>query len=127
MLRIATGSLLIAFLKSSWLDDRRIHHMTSLVLCAADTVPESQPVEIVADGRVFAVFKVDGTIHVLDGICAHAGGPLGKGSLRKNIVTCPWHGWQFNIETGRHCLTERICQTTYPARIEAGSVIIDVD
>ena len=101
--------------------------MPALVLCASDALMESTPVEIVASGKVFAVVSVRGQISVLDGICAHAGGPLGKGSMRNNIVTCPWHGWQFNVETGRHCLNDRICQTTYPARIENGFVVIDVD
>ena len=48
--------------------------------------------EVVAAGKVFAVYNVDGQFHVLDGICPHAGGPLGKGTLRGDVVTCPWHG-----------------------------------
>ncbi|RLS74946.1 MAG: Rieske (2Fe-2S) protein [Planctomycetota bacterium] len=100
--------------------------MASLDLADAATIVPGQSAEVVADGRIFAVYNVDGVFHVIDGICPHAGGPLGKGTLRGNIVTCPWHGWQFNVSSGQHCLNQRICQTAYAVRIENGRVIIDM-
>ncbi|MCA9103647.1 MAG: Rieske 2Fe-2S domain-containing protein, partial [Planctomycetales bacterium] len=45
--------------------------------------------ECLARGRIVAVFNVDGAIHALDGVCPHQGGPLGKGELAGDIVTCP--------------------------------------
>lgn len=100
--------------------------MASLDLADAATIVPGQSAEVVADGKIFAVYNVDGVFHVIDGICPHAGGPLGKGTLRGNIVTCPWHGWQFNVSSGQHCLNQRICQTAYAVRIENGRVIIDM-
>jgi nitrite reductase/ring-hydroxylating ferredoxin subunit len=100
--------------------------MASLDLADAATIVPGQSAEVVADGRIFAVYNVDGVFHVIDGICPHAGGPLGKGTLRGDIVTCPWHGWQFNVSSGQHCLNQRICQTAYAVRIENGRVIIDM-
>ena len=100
--------------------------MAAVPLIDVASVPPGSGAEVVADGRIFAVFNVDGTIHVLDGICPHAGGPLGKGMLRGNIVTCPWHGWQFDVSTGQHCLNQRICQTQYEARIEDGKVVAEI-
>ena len=98
---------------------------TLRLLDVADLSP-GQSAEVVAAGRIFAVFNVDGTFHVLDGICPHAGGPLGKGMLRGNIVTCPWHGWQFDVSRGQHCLNERICQTKYSSRIADGQLVVDL-
>lgn len=100
--------------------------MAAVALIDVASVPPGSSAEIVADGRIFAVFNVDGTFHVVDGICPHAGGPIGKGTLRGNIVTCPWHGWQFDVSTGQHCLNQRICQTPYEARIEDGKVIAEI-
>ncbi len=54
-----------------------------------------------AGGRAVAVFNVDGTIHALGGTCTHRGGPLGEGELDGTVVTCPWHGAQFNVTTGQ--------------------------
>ncbi|MEQ9410630.1 MAG: Rieske (2Fe-2S) protein [Fuerstiella sp.] len=91
-------------------------------LISADQVGPGESAEVVAAGRIFAVFNVDGTFHVLDGICPHAGGPLGKGTLDGNIITCPWHGWQFDVQTGQHCLNSTLCQTRYPAEIRDGHI-----
>ena len=50
----------------------------------------------------WALFNVDGTFYALDGVCPHQGGPLGSGEVHNCIVTCPWHGWQFDVRTGQH-------------------------
>lgn len=101
--------------------------MTTMNLIDAASLAVGESAEVVADGRIFAVFNVAGTFHVLDGICPHAGGPLGKGMLRGSVVTCPWHGWQFNVETGQHCLNQRLCQKRYEARVEDGRVVAEIE
>ena len=53
------------------------------------------------NGVWIALFNVDGTFYAIDNACPHAGGPLGEGRLCGTVVACPWHGWEFNITTGR--------------------------
>lgn len=50
----------------------------------------------VGDHRV-AVFKIDGGFHAISDTCPHAGGPLSDGWLDGTEVTCPWHGWTFDV------------------------------
>jgi nitrite reductase/ring-hydroxylating ferredoxin subunit len=97
-----------------------------VTLLAAKNLPPGEAAEVVADGQIFAVYNIDGAFRVIDGICAHAGGPLGKGALNGTIVTCPWHGWQYDVSTGRNCLTASICQQTYPVQVEDGQVVIEL-
>jgi nitrite reductase/ring-hydroxylating ferredoxin subunit len=52
------------------------------------------------NGKTIAIFNVEGTYHAIDNTCIHRGGPLGEGDLEGDVVTCPWHGWQFNVTTG---------------------------
>lgn len=52
------------------------------------------------DGREIALFKTEGNIYALENACPHMGGPLGEGCLEKTVVTCPWHGWSFDVRTG---------------------------
>jgi len=59
-----------------------------------------------AGDKVVALFNVDGAFFALDGVCPHAAGRLGEGTLRRT-VTCPWHGWQFDVMTGENCLNRR--------------------
>ncbi len=48
-----------------------------------------------------AIFNVEGTIYAMGGTCTHEGGPLGEGDLDGTVVTCPWHGAQFDVTTGQ--------------------------
>jgi nitrite reductase/ring-hydroxylating ferredoxin subunit len=98
--------------------------MERVRLCSIADVPPGTGREVVAAGRIIAVFNVDGQFYALDGICPHAGGPLGQGSLAGGVVTCPWHGWQFDVTSGRHCLNPRLTQAAYPVEIEAGDVFV---
>ena len=77
-------------------------------------------------GRIVALFNVDGAFYAIDGICSHAGGPLGEGTLSGCEVTCPWHGWQFDVTTGRHALTPRIEQARFAVKVEGDSVWIEL-
>ena len=80
--------------------------------------------EVVAKGRIVALFNVDGTFHALDGICPHQGGPLGKGALTGCVVTCPWHGWQFDVQTGQHQINPALQHESFDVRVEEGEVYV---
>lgn len=82
--------------------------------------------ELVAEGRIIALFNVDGTFYALDGICPHQGGPLGKGALRGSVVTCPWHGWQFDVRDGQHQASAALRHPTFPVRIEGDDILVDI-
>ena len=58
------------------------------------------------EGKQIAVFNKNGKLFAIDHVCLHKGGPLAEGFVDDNTVTCPWHGWQYNIETGE-CLTSQ--------------------
>ena len=116
-----------AFYIQCHVDEERIKgRMAFVSLIDSEALAPGSAAEVVANGRVFAVFNIDGVFHVIDGICSHAGGPLGKGMVRNSVVTCPWHGWQFDVSNGQHCLNSRICQTRYAVRIEDGRVEADL-
>jgi nitrite reductase (NADH) small subunit len=95
------------------------------VAAVSDVEPGSAR-EFTAGGRVIALFSVNGTLFALDGICPHAGGPLGEGMLEGPVVTCPWHGWQFDVTTGRHCLNPRLEHTKFSLKIEGNDVYVEL-
>ena len=53
------------------------------------------------DGERIAIFNVDGTYHAIGDTCTHVGGPLSEGDVDGTTVTCPWHGAQFDVATGK--------------------------
>jgi nitrite reductase (NADH) small subunit len=82
--------------------------------------------EFVAGDRIVALFNVDGQFYALDGICPHQGGPLGKGHLAGCIVTCPWHGFQFDVTTGQHQTSKSLVHPRFEVKVEAGEVWVKV-
>lgn len=101
--------------------------MSTLVRVAGvDEIPVGSSKEVVAGDQVIALFNIDGKFQAMDGVCPHAGGPLAEGEISGNTVTCPWHGWQFDVTTGRHCVNRQIVHKTYPVTVQGNDVLVDV-
>ncbi len=83
-----------------------------------------KPVE--AGGKVVALFNVDGNIYALDNTCLHRGGPLGEGTLNGDVVTCPWHGWEYNVRTGEKVNVPAVKVATYPVQVEGNDIKVAV-
>ena len=88
--------------------------------------PPGSALECVAADRVIALFNVEGDFFALDGVCPHQGGPLGKGQLQGCIVTCPWHGWQFDVRNGQSQLSSSVSQPQIAVRVEDDRVMVQV-
>ena len=106
--------------------------MPRVRLCAADDLAPGTNGEFPAGDRLVALFRVaepdgdGGEWFALDGLCPHAGGPLGAGCLTGSTVTCPWHGWQFDVRTGTHALSPQIVHESFPAEVRDGGVWVDL-
>jgi len=96
-------------------------------VASLDDCPPGASLECVAEERIVALSNVDGQLYALDGICPHQGGPLGKGTLNGCIITCPWHGFQFDVRNGRNVSSPAIVQGRYDVKTEDGEVFVDVD
>jgi nitrite reductase (NADH) small subunit len=96
-------------------------------VASASELPPGACGEFLAGERIVAVFNVEGTLHALDGICPHQGGPLGKGVLSGSTITCPWHGFQFDVTTGQHLASQSLVHPRLPVKVEHDDVWVDVD
>lgn len=88
--------------------------------------PPGECRELVAENRIVALFNVAGTFHALDGVCPHQGGPLGKGRLSGCVVTCPWHGWQFDVTTGQHQASKSVVHTSFPVKLAGDDIFVEL-
>lgn len=80
------------------------------------------------DGRALALFNVDGTIHAIDDICTHDGGPLAEGEFEGTRIRCPRHGAQFDVRTGKPLgfpAFEPVA--THAVEVRDGDVLVAVD
>jgi nitrite reductase/ring-hydroxylating ferredoxin subunit len=77
-------------------------------------------------GKQIAVFNTSGGIRACDNRCPHEGYPLSEGSLSSDcILTCNWHNWKFNLETGDNLYGgDRL--RTYPVEIRDAEIWVDI-
>jgi nitrite reductase (NADH) small subunit len=95
-------------------------------LARVEELPEGALLEIVYSNELFALCNVAGEVRAISGVCPHHGGPLGQGALEGSLVTCPWHAWQFDSGTGACVFNDALRVPTYPVRIEAGNILVDL-
>lgn len=81
-------------------------------------------VTLAEDERV-AIFKYDGKLSAVTNVCAHQNGPLGEGKVLWGCITCPWHGYQYNLADGRAPapFTEKIA--TYRLKLAGSTILLD--
>ncbi len=64
--------------------------------------PEGSPVCTTAGQRALVVMQVNGEFHAIANVCPHAGKPIGDGELRGRVITCPYHGFAYDVTNGRN-------------------------
>jgi nitrite reductase (NADH) small subunit len=83
-----------------------------------------KPVEV--NGKTIAIFNVDGKFYAMDNTCLHHGGPLGEGFLEGNVVSCPWHMWEYNVCTGELLGDSERKLTTYPVEVDGNDIKVAI-
>jgi len=68
--------------------------------CAVADIPENRARIVCLSGERVAIFKYDGKISAVSNVCQHQNGPLGEGKIVYGCITCPWHGYQYQPDTG---------------------------
>ncbi len=81
---------------------------------------------VTVEGRSIALFRVKDSYFALANVCLHRGGPLGEGNLSGSIVTCPWHGWKFDVRTGSFTVIPTLKVTTYRVLEQDGSLMVEI-
>jgi nitrite reductase/ring-hydroxylating ferredoxin subunit len=107
-----------------------------------DDFRDGQVTIVVVDGREIGVVRWSEDVFALANLCAHQRGPLCRGTLSRRlesqepgamelaegapVIACPWHGWEFDVRTGRAVWDEGYAVRTYPVEVENGRVLLDL-
>jgi nitrite reductase (NADH) small subunit len=110
------------------------------LVCAADDLAPGERIIRDFDGLSIGVFNVGGRFHALHNRCPHRGGALCLGPVtgtalgdagfgfvygrEGEVIRCAWHGWEFEIATGRALADDKVRAKTYPVELENGSVYV---
>lgn len=83
---------------------------------------------LTVDGHPLVVLHHQGQYYVLENTCPHAGLPLGEGQCQGLVLTCPFHGYSYNIRTGQNVDFPDVEMPvgTYQTRVEDGRLWVDL-
>ncbi|HEV2108868.1 MAG TPA: Rieske 2Fe-2S domain-containing protein, partial [Thermomicrobiales bacterium] len=92
---------------------------------AESELPENSPKRVEADGVPVLLLKRDGEIFAISAVCTHLGGPLEKGEIDGETVTCPWHGSVFCLRDGKVIHgPATVSEPAYEVRVQGGRVAV---
>jgi nitrite reductase (NADH) small subunit len=93
-----------------------------VTVARVDEIPPGTVKAVRAGEDDIAVAHLKGEFYATQGQCLHLKGPLGDGRLEGAVLTCPWHGWQYDVRTGLNEFDHAIQLQTYEVRVEGDEV-----
>ena len=78
------------------------------------------------EGQSIAVFNKGEDFFAIEDTCKHKGGSLGEGELNGDTITCPLHGWQYNITNGECLMNPQVKMKSFPVKVENGEISLEV-
>ncbi len=93
---------------------------------AAADIPDGQRRIIEVDDLSVGVFHHAGQWFAMQNSCLHRGGPVCTGTLEGNTLTCPWHGYQYDVTTGQLLLDRNATLPTYQVELRDDQVYVHI-
>lgn len=100
--------------------------MAFVRVAGTSEIPAGTIKECAVGAAVIALANVGGKFHAISNTCLHRGGPLGQGSLDGGVVTCPWHGWQFNVATGKTVQNANFGVDCFPVEVRGEEIFVEL-
>ena len=78
------------------------------------------------NGVDIAIYNVGGKVYATSNTCLHQGGPLVEGILEGEVISCPWHMWEYNVCTGEKVGQSSIKLSTYSVEVDGSDIKVGV-
>ena len=95
-------------------------------VASVSDIPAGTGKVVEVNGKTLAVFNCDGSFYAVDNACKHRGGPLGEGTLAGTTVTCPWHGWEYDVRSGECQMDTSIKVQTFDVKVQGDDLLVAV-
>jgi nitrite reductase/ring-hydroxylating ferredoxin subunit len=101
--------------------------MAFMKVASAGEIPVGHGQLVEADGVTVAVFNAGGgRFYACGALCPHEDGPLADGWLEGDVVVCPWHGYDYELATGRCRVDPDLAVPVYRVRVTGDAVEVDI-
>jgi 3-phenylpropionate/trans-cinnamate dioxygenase ferredoxin component len=97
-----------------------------VTICPLAELGNGECKTVQVNGNSIAIYNVDGKVFATDNTCLHRGGGLGEGFLNGEVVSCPWHMWEWNVRTGENLEDPSLKLRTYPVRVDGDAIKIEL-
>lgn len=78
------------------------------------------------EDRPIALFRSGNDFYAIDNSCPHRGAPLSEGFLENKKVTCAWHAWEFDVNTGECAMMPGTKIGRYPVKVQKDEIFIKI-
>ncbi len=93
----------------------------------ADQLPPGERLFIEVEGRSVVLFNIAGELFAIADVCSHDDGPVGEGELEGFAITCPRHGAQFDVRSGKVLQMPAVVDIpAYPVRTVGGMIQLGI-
>ena len=99
--------------------------MAETVVAKTSDLKPGQGKTVEANGKEIALFNVGGKFYAISNTCAHQQGPLGEGELEEKTVTCPLHGWQYDVTSGLCTMPGFAKVDSFKVTVKGDEVFVD--
>ena len=118
--------------------------MNQIAVCPRDELATNDRMTVSVNEREIVIIDVEGDVYAVSNTCLHDGGPLNQGSVHESLereitdsgepdreyfserptITCPWHGWEYYLESGEHIGDDDIVLPTYEVQVKGGHIYV---
>lgn len=105
--------------------DKQVPRKDVLVAMATD-IPEGERKIVQVDGLSIGLFHHKGNFYALHNSCLHRGGPVCTGRIEGDVITCPWHGFQYYVPSGQLLVDPNAHLDHYPVLVQDGEIHIEI-
>ena len=86
------------------------------VVLHIDALKEDEVTQVIIAGTAIAIARNKNGYFAIENTCPHAGGPMSEGFLEGDQISCPYHGWAFNLQDGSCTTNPESCLQTYEVK-----------
>jgi nitrite reductase/ring-hydroxylating ferredoxin subunit len=97
-----------------------------VTVARVEDVPQGSVRTVRAGDEEIALAHCDAGFYATQQACIHLKGPLGEGHLEGCLLTCPWHGWQYDVRTGENDFDLAIKLRTFDVQVEDGEIRVRI-